>query len=507
MNQKTGTAYLIGTGPGDLGLVTLRARQLIESCEVVIYDYLCNPEILRWTKPGAEIIYVGKKAGAHTLPQDQINALIVRRTQAGQHVARLKGGDPFVFGRGGEEAQELVRAGLTFEVVPGVSSAIAAPAYAGIPVTHRDYTSSVTFLTGHEDPLKETSALEWRRLASESGTRVILMGVERLRLICEQLLEHGAEVTTPCALIRWGTYPRQMTVEGTLGTIAALAEARGLKAPAIFIIGEVVQLRAELNWFEQRPLFGQRIVVTRTRTQASALTAKLQLLGADVLEIPTIRIIPRPWTETYPIADIANRFDWLIFTSPNAVEIFFDQFISLFGDVRRLGAIKIAAVGPATSAKIRAHHLKVDKQPTQFTTADLAQAFLPSEIAGQRFCLAHGNRSDPLLLNYLQCAQGHVEEWIIYDTVAETEDLTGSRARFMEEGADWIAFTSGSTAEHWHELHLSPPSSGRMVRHVSIGPVTSRAMSRLGLTIDLEASPHTIDGLINALLHATTHAK
>ncbi len=285
-----GRVYLVGAGPGALGLVTLRAKELVGRADVLVYDYLCNPEILRWTRADVEKIYAGKSGGDHTLTQDQINALLVERAAAGCTVVRLKGGDPYVFGRGGEEAQVLVAAGISFEEVPGITSAIAAPAYAGIPVTHRDFASTVTFVTGHEDPTKNESAIDWHALAQLRGTKIFLMGIERLRQIAERLIAEGADATTPVALVRWGTTARQESLEGTLGTIADLAAQRKFRAPAVTVVGDVVRLRRELNWFEALPLLGQRVVVTRTREQSSGFVRQLGQLGADVMEIPTIRV-------------------------------------------------------------------------------------------------------------------------------------------------------------------------------------------------------------------------
>lgn len=504
-----GIASLVGAGPGDPGLLTLRAKQLLERAEVVIYDYLCNPEILRWAAPGAEVIYAGKSGGDHTLTQDRINALIVDRVRAGRRVVRLKGGDPFVFGRGGEEAEELVAAGLPFEIVPGISSAIAAPAYAGIPVTHRAHASSFTVLTGHEEPGKEESALGWEALAKIPGTKVILMGVERLRSITERFVVQGADPALPIALIRWGTWGRQETLAATLGTIADLAEARGFKAPAVAVLGGVAGLRARLNWFETRPLFGRRVVVTRTRSQASALAEGLRELGADVLEIPTIRIEPQPFAVERQALAASHRFaeayDWLVFTSPNGVEIFLERFLAAAGDLRALGAARIAAVGPATAAKVRERGLAVALQPRDFTAESLAAAFAPDAVGGKRFCLPRGNLAEPGLVEHLRRLGGAVDEWTVYHTVPETgeaEGRNGARARFRAEGAHWITFASSSAAEGWYRLGLVPDAGMPEPKIASIGPVTSRAVAALGKKVDLEAAEHTIPGLLASLLAA-----
>lgn len=497
----SGHVYLVGAGPGSLDLVTLRAKELVSHADVLVYDYLCNPGMLAWAPAKAEIIYVGKTAGAHTLTQDEINALLVKCAGEGKKVVRLKGGDPYVFGRGGEEAQVLAQAGIAFEVVPGVTSAIAAPAYAGIPVTHRDHASTVTFITGHEDPAKTESSVDWKALAQLHGTKIFLMGVERLREIAQRLIAEGAGTDTPVALVRWGTTGKQGSIEGTLATIADLVEKQGFAAPAVIVVGDVVKLRKELNWFEAQPLFGQRIVVTRTRRQASGLSRKLTQLGADVLEIPTIRIVPVALgdRERNQLRNLAEHFDWLVFTSPNAVDLFFEEYFQQQGDIRHLGGIKLAAVGPATAHHLTAMHLAVDLQPEIYTTEKLAEAFSKIDIANTRFCLPHGNLADPLLANHLRYGGGKVEEWKLYNTVPETEDVTGARARFLKEGAHWITFTSASTAENWHALQLHPALQMPVPKAVSMGPVTSAALRRIGLDIAAESPASTISSLIETI--------
>jgi uroporphyrinogen III methyltransferase / synthase len=493
-----GRVYLVGAGPGSLDLVTLRARELVGLADVVVYDYLCNPEMLRWVRPQTEIVYAGKSGAAHTLTQDEINALLVTRAQAGKQVVRLKGGDPYVFGRGGEEAQVLVRAGVPFEVVPGVTSAIAAPAYAGIPVTHRDFASTVTFVTGHEDPTKAESNIDWAHLAHLRGTKIFLMGVERLREIARRLIAEGADSTTPVALVRWGTTSRQESLEGTLATIADLVEKQNFKAPVITIVGEVVKLRCELNWFEALPLFGRRVVVTRTRPQASELTRKLTRLGADVLEIPTIRIVPRELdaARAEKLKTFSTHFDWVVFTSPNAVARFFSEQARCLTDIRSLAGVKIAAVGPGTKNALAQFHLQVDLMPEIYTTENLAKKFLEINIAKLRFCLPHGDLADPLFAHALRERGASVEEWTLYETRPETEDPTGARARYLREGAHWITFTSASTAENWHALQLQPASGAPRPRAVSMGPVTSAALQLLGYEIAAESDASTLDSLV-----------
>lgn len=494
--------YLVGAGPGSLDLVTLRARELIGRADVVIYDYLCNPHMLAWARPEAEKIYAGKSGGDHTLSQDEINGLLLDRARAGRCVVRLKGGDPYLFGRGGEEGLVLARAGIPFEEVPGVSSALAAPAYAGIPVTHRDFASMVTFVTGHEDPDKPASAIDWRQLARLPGTKVFLMGVERLRSIAEKLIGEGAPPETPVALVRWGTTARQESCEGILSTIADLAEERGFRTPAIAVVGDVVKLRRELNWYEALPLFGQRVVITRTRLQAGALSERLARLGADVLEIPTIRVTPVPMEEGQrkKLRDLASFYDWIVFTSPNAVDFFFAEFFQANHDLRALGAVRFAAVGPATGRKLNELHLQVEIQPEIFTAAQLSRTFPAGMISGRRFCLPHGDLADPGLGKYLREQGGQADEWILYRTQPEKADPTGARARYQTEGAHWITFTSSSTAENWHVLGLEPGAGLPRPKVISLGPVTSATLKKLGYEIAAQAPEATLDSLVEAMV-------
>ena len=345
-----GKVYLVGAGPGDPELLTLKGRRLLGEAEVVIYDFLAHPSLLKFISPAAETIYVGKKGGDHTLPQGDINQLIIDRAQTGKQVVRLKGGDPFIFGRGGEEAEELFKAGIPFEVVPGITSAIAVPAYAGIPLTHRRYNSSVAFITGHEDPLKDQTGLDWEKLATGVETLVFLMGYKNLPRIVERLIQNGRPPRTPAALIRWGTTPEQITVTGSLEEIVPLAEAAGLGPPAILVVGSVVELRDRLSWFERRPLFGKQIVVTRTREQASDLVVRLENLGAHCLEFPTIRLAPpSSWEELDQSIRSLSSYDWILFTSPNGVEAFFERLAALGFDLRDLKGLQIGAIGPATA--------------------------------------------------------------------------------------------------------------------------------------------------------------
>jgi uroporphyrinogen III methyltransferase/synthase len=500
MTKKTpyGICHLVGAGPGDLGLVTLRTRECVETADVVIYDYLCNPEILNWAPPGAEVIYAGKKAGAHTLTQPEINELLIERTRAGKRVVRLKGGDPFLFGRGGEEALALAKAGLAFEIVPGVSSAIAAPAYAGIPVTHREYSSQLTIFTGHEDPSKPEGAIDYQKLAAQPGTKVMLMGVERIGEVAGELMRHGAAAETPAALIRWGTTGSQRTIRGRLDDIASIATETNFTAPAVAVFGEVVNLRDSLNWFETRLLFGKRIVVTRTRKQAGALSAGLRLLGADVFELPTIRIEPPgDLLEFGRLVQDAHSYDWLVFTSPNGVDAFFDLFYKIYRDAREIGGVRIAAIGPGTAQRIKEFHLAVDLLPSEAIAEGVVREFKKQgSIENETVLLVRAEVTRDVIAAELSAMGAIVDEAIAYRTVPETEDVSGGIERLKDEGADLITFTSSSTVENFLGLKIPLPAS---IKTASIGPVTSKTMRERGMTVDIEARQHDVPGLTRAI--------
>ena len=501
--KTKGTVYLVGAGPGDAGLLTLRGAELLGRAEVVVYDALVNADLLHHAPRAAEVIYAGKRASQHAIPQDELNALLVTKAREGKCVVRLKGGDPYIFGRGGEEAEALAAAHVPFEVVPGVSSVVAGPNYAGIPLTHRDYCSSFTVITGHEDPTKTESGLDYEQIARTPGTKVILMGVERMREIAHSLMTHGMAAETPVGLVRWATTGQQQSLQGTLGSIADLVAEKKFSAPAVTVIGEVVKLRTKLNWFERRPLFGQRIVVTRTREQASQLSKQLLDLGAEVLEIPTIKIVPPD--DRHPLLEALEglgEYDWIIFTSPNGVSAFFDYLFKAFGDVRALGCVRLAAVGPATAAKLKELHLRVDAMPDEYLTSKVAKALTDYEsVENLRILLARAQVANPDLSKTLEDAGAIVDDVAFYKTVPETEDLNGAAARFLEAGADWITFTSSSSVQNFHSRFDLPGLLTRFprIRLASIGPETSKAITGLGLQPAVEAKPHTIDGLVRAL--------
>ncbi|MEY2577501.1 MAG: uroporphyrinogen methyltransferase / synthase [Verrucomicrobiota bacterium] len=498
MAEKGKKCFLVGAGPGDLGLVTLRAKECIERAEVIVYDYLCNPEMLRWAPEKAELIFAGKKAGEHTKTQDEINALLVEKTREGKNVVRLKGGDPFLFGRGGEEAQALAAAGLSFVIVPGVSSAIAGPAYAGIPVTHRGKNSHVTFFTGHEDPEKSGSAIDFSALEKLGGTQVMLMGVERIGAIAREMMANGMQKDLPVALIRWATTGRQETLVGTLEDIAERVTASEFAAPAIAVFGDVVTLREELNWFEGRPLSGKRIVVTRTRVQAGVLSEQLRGLGADVIELPTIRI--EPPTDLRAFAELvqdAHGYDWIVFTSVNGVNSFFDLFYKLYDDAREIGGARIAAIGPATAQRIKDFRMHVDLQPEEFVAESLAREFKKQGgVENLRILIARAEKARDLLPKELTALGAIVDEGFAYRTVPETRDDIGARRRLLEEGADLITFTSSSTVENFLALGLPWPAKMQVA---SIGPITSKTARDGGLKVAIEARRHDVPGLVEAI--------
>lgn len=496
---SSGICYLVGAGPGDPGLLTIKGKECIEVADVLVYDYLCNPEFLRYAKPGAERIYVGKKAGAHTLTQDEINKLIVQLTTAGKTVTRLKGGDPVLFGRGAEEAAELADAGVRFEIVPGITSAIAGPAYAGIPVTHRSHASQLTIFTGHEDPTKDETSLDYAKLAQADGTKVFLMGVERIGQITGELIKHGAAADTPMALVRWATHGRQQTLIGTLGTMADKVKAAGFKAPAVAVVGGVVSERDAINWFENRPLFGKRIVVTRTRQQAGVLSRQLATLGADVIELPTIRIEePEDVLGFGELVQDCHKYEWLVFTSPNGVDAFFKMFDKIYNDARCIGGVRIACIGPGTAAKIKERHLAVDLMPEKnFVAEGLVKAFKDHQnVENISILWVRAAETREVIANELTGLGAIVDEAIAYRTVPEKEDNLEALARLKEEGADMITFTSASTVEHFFDLKVDLPAG---IEYASIGPVTAAALQKRGLKPHVEAKQFTIPGLVAAI--------
>ena len=504
--KSRGIVYLVGAGPGDVGLLTLRGAELLRRAEVVIYDALVNTELLRLAPAGAELIFGGKHAKERTLTQHQINALLIAKAREGKRVIRLKGGDPTIFGRAGEEAEALAAADIAFEIIPGVSSFVAAATYAGIPVTHREHSSKLSIITGHEDPTKPEATIDWNQVAKEPGTKVVMMGTARMGLIAERLVAGGMKPETPVAMIHAGTTTRQQSVVGTLLTIGDMIAKANLQPPTVAIIGDVVKLREKLNWFESRPLFGQRIVVTRAREQASEFVSALHDLGADVLTIPVIKIVPP--TNMDALRDVfldLGTYDWLVFTSANGVNEFFRYFFAGFEDLRAIGNVRIAAVGPGTAARIKELHLRVDVMPEESLGVKIAKAMNKHEdIENLKVCLLRAEDANSELPAALDEFRAIVDDIAVYKTVAETEDITGSGARLLAGGADWITFTSGSTVEKFHErfdltkLMVKFPQ----LKLATIGPETSKVLAAIGLKPAVEAKIHTTEGLLKALAAA-----
>jgi len=508
--SKYGIVYLVGAGPGDPGLITVRGRECIEQAEVLIYDYLASEAFLRYAPPEAERIYVGKKAGQHTLPQEKINQLIVEKTQQGKNVVRLKGGDPFVFGRGGEEAIELAKAGIKFEIVPGVTAGIAAAAYAGIPVTHRDYASDFALITGHEDAsCSGESKIDWEALGKWKGTLAFYMGVKNLPVICANLQKYGMAPDTSAALIAWGTTPRQRTLTATVASLPKLAEQQNFQPPAIILIGHVVKLRDQLNWFEKRPLFGRRIIVTRSRAQVSELTEKLTQLSAEVIECPTIRIEPpeNPKPLHRAIENLP-QYDWLILTSVNGVEAFFTQLTAAGYDARRLANTKVCAIGPATAQKLMEFGIRPDLLPERFVAESVLEAFKKGEnVLKKRILLARSDISRKDLPVGMSEMGAKVDEVNAYRTVRDDTEKGQAVSAIEADEVDWVTFTSSSTVRNFLEIIGLEKLAGKKLKLASIGPVTSATIEKAGLRIDVEAEEYTIPGLVEAILGVENKVK
>jgi uroporphyrinogen III methyltransferase/synthase len=501
--MKKNKVYLVGAGPGDPGLITVKGLACIAAAEVIIYDYLAAPALLKHASPAAQLIYVGKKGGDHTLPQEEINALMLAKARENKVVTRLKGGDPFVFGRGGEEAEVLAEAGIPFEVVPGVTSAVAAAAYAGIPLSHRRLTSTIAFVTGHEDPGKEESGIDWACLARGIGTLVFFMGVKNLPRIVSELSRYGRSPQTPVALVRWGTTPEQTTVSGTLADIVERARQAGLKAPAIIVVGEVVGLRDRLQWFERRPLFGKRIVVTRARDQASDLVQALSDLGAECLECPTIRVAPPEDVGPLEraIAEL-NRFDWIVFTSVNGVSRFFERLFALGRDVRVLGHLRTAAIGPATAERLKSFGLASDLMPENYRAESVVAAFRGQNIGGKSILLPRAQEARQILPDELAAMGATVREVAAYRTEPVSHDSQALIERLATASVDLITFTSSSTVKNFKAL-LPEVRFGELLAGVPaacIGPVTADTARQLGFDVRIEAQSYTIPGLCEAIL-------
>lgn len=491
-----GKVFLVGAGPGDLELITVKGKRLLEEADVIIYDYLANPMLLKYAKPDAELIYVGKRTKEHTVDQDNINKIIVKKALEGKKVVRLKGGDPFVFGRGGEEAQILVKEGIEFEVVPGVTSGIAAPMYAGIPLTMRGVNATVAFATGHEAEDKQLSYLDWNALAG-MGTLVFYMGVKNLPIISKSLIDAGKQKDTPVAIIRWGTYPYQKVHTSTLSKIAGGEDLTGIKPPAIIVIGDVVKMRASLSWFEKKPLFGKRIVVTRAMQQAGTFSQKLTELGAEVIELPTIKILP---PDTFNPLDDAiediNSYNFLILTSVNGVNFFFQRIKELKKDIRILSGLKICAIGPATKKAIEDRGVLVDIMPEKYVAESVIETLKTYEIKGKKFLLARALVARDVIPDEIKKLGGVINVVPVYKTV-KPEGMDEKLASLGK--VDVITFTSSSTAKNFFDS-VTDKTLLQGTIFASIGPVTSDTIRKCGFEPQIEAKVFTIDGLIDEIL-------
>ncbi|GAB7388687.1 uroporphyrinogen-III C-methyltransferase [Bacillaceae bacterium] len=499
----TGKVYLVGAGPGDLKLITVKGLEAIRSADVIVYDRLLNARLLACAKPGAEKIFVGKSSVYHTLPQEEITRLLIHKAKEGKIVTRLKGGDPCIFGRGGEEAEGLAEAGVPFEIVPGITSGIAAPLYAGIPLTHRDYNSSFAMVTGHERPEKKESDIDWEKLATATGTLIFYMGVKNLPFIVEQLVRYGRPPETPVALIRWGTYTKQETLVGTLHDIVEKVRKQRFKPPAIVIVGEVVRLRDKLSWFEKKPLFGKRIVVTRARSQASELAEKIEELGGEALEFPLINIVPPSDTQELDRAlRRLGEFDWIVFTSANGVRFFFERMRALKVDIRTMHKARLLAVGPKTAEALEEKGLVVSGIPQDFTAEALFGEWKEEFRPGQTVLLPRANIAREALPRALREKGLNVTDVVAYETVTAEEGKDELVRLLREKKVDIVTFTSSSTVKNFIRLLAGEDVEALMrgVKTACIGPVTARTAEEAGLPVDAVAKESTIEGLVETLL-------
>lgn len=496
---KPGKVYLIGAGPGDPGLITVKGQDLLRRAEVIIYDYLANPVLLDLAPPEVERIYVGKRAGQHHYPQEEITRLLLAKAKEGKRVARLKGGDPFIFGRGGEEAQALAAAGIPFEVVPGVTAAIAAAAYAGIPLTHRDHTTTLGFVTGHEDPAKKLSSLDWQKLATAVGTLVFYMGMANLENICEQLITHGRTPETPVVVVRWATMPGQETLCGTLETISEKVRSANFKPPAVIFVGEVNRLRDELRWFDNRPLSGRRVLITRAAEQAAPLSHALADLGAEPIVVSTITIVPPPSFAALDQAlDNLGSFDYLVLTSVNAVSAFFDRLNTRRLDARALAGLQTVAVGPKSAEALAARGVRADLVPEVYRAEGVVE-LLKNRVTGKRLLYPKAALSRDLIPAALTAAGAEVIAPVAYASAAPA-DATGRLQQAVADGLDLLTFTASSTVRNFVQLLSTDDLAlAQKTPVASIGPLTSETARQLGFNVVIEPESSTLDDMVEAI--------
>ena len=502
--RSSGKVYLVGAGPGDPGLLTLRGKACLQEADVVLYDHLANPALLDYASAKAERIYVGRRGCGTYRPQDEINQLMLEKVREGKCVVRLKGGDPFVFGRGGEEAEWIVEHRIPFEVVPGVTSAVAVPAYAGIPVTHRTLASTVAFITGHEDPAKEETVLEWPRFAAAEGTLVFLMGVKNLAMIVSRLVEEGKAMDTPVALIRWGTYPKQRTVVGTLRDIVDRAKSADIRPPTVVVVGEVVRLREQLNWFETQPLFGKRVLVTRARAQVSELSNLIRDRGGEPIECPTIAIgPPDDWAEVdEAIAQLAT-YQWLVLTSVNGVKAFMQRLRHCGCDTRALAGLQVCCIGPRTAEEVRRFGIDADLVPDTYQAEGLIEVLKRAGVSGQRVLLARAAQAREILPDELERLGAFVRVVKVYKTVVPAIEREYVRQLFRDHLVDVVTFASSSTVRNFFQLFdgardVKNHLNGTVV--ASIGPITAKTIREMGLDVHVMAAQNTIPALVQSLV-------
>ena len=503
-SSKRAHVYLVGAGPGDPKLLTLRGKECLESADVVLYDHLANPDLLKHAPGDAEQIYVGRKGRGAYRDQQEINALLVNKAREGKYVVRLKGGDPFVFGRGGEEAEVMADAGIPFTVIPGVTAAIAVPAYAGIPVTHRTLASTVSFVTGHEDPKKPSSAMEWPRLASSEGTLVFLMGTKNLPHIVERLIQEGKSSSTPVAAIRWGTYARQHTVVGTLADIVKKVAQADLSPPTVIVVGEVVRLRDRLNWCETRPLFGKGVLVTRPREQAPALSNLLAEQGAEPIECPTLEICPPDsWGPVDEVIQELSSYDWVIFTSVNGVQAFMGRLWFHQKDARRLANAKVCCIGPRTEEEANRLGLVADLVPKEYQAEGILDALGGLEIKGQRILIPRAKVAREILPEQLRAMGAFVRVVHAYQAVPPEAEREPISHRFRNQDIQYLTFTSSSTVKNFCQLFANRDELRKLTRHTTvacIGPITAKTVEEEGLSVDIVAAENTVPALVDAII-------
>lgn len=503
-NPRRGIVYLVGAGPGDPGLLTIKGKECLEQADIVLYDYLANPALLEYAPAHAERVYVGRRGRGQYQEQTEINRMLIERAQAGQVVVRLKGGDPFVFGRGGEEAEAVAAAGVLFEVVPGVTAAVAVPAYAGIPVTHRTMASTVTVVTGHEDPGKGTTVIDWPKLAATSGTLVFMMGMKTLPMIVSRLLEEGRAEETPVAAVRWGTKAEQRTVIGTLRDIVVKTAQAGMEPPTVIVVGEVVKLREQLNWFEKRPLFGKRIVLTRAREQAGEFARLLEAYGAESIVAPTITMVPPPsWEALDQAIAKLSSYSWLIFTSVNGITPFMDRLKKARKDARALAHLRIGAIGPRTAEELAGYGLSADLIPSEFQAEGMVDAMGRHDLQGTKILIPRAEVARELLPEQLRMKGASVDVVAVYRTVLPEGVLTRLKEQLEEGVIDVVTFTSSSTVSNFVALVGGTQEARRLGAKTiiaCIGPVTGRTAEEHGLSVTIMPAENTVPALAQAIV-------